>query len=379
MRKTAWPTRARMRRRTYAALACAFFVLAVATAAGKATTLSQRFDLAVSDGRYYYAYLPSVVIDGDLDFTNQIAEHWGPDFRPELLADRTPIGRVRNKFPIGLALTLSPGFLLGHLVALISWGAVPADGYSWPYQIACLAMIEFLVWRTLVRIDQLMIKRLRIPGDATLAGLLVLALGTPYAYYACREPFMVHVVSAFWCMEVVAAAAAGSRGPGQMWLRLAFCGSMAVVCRPTNVHLIGVAGWGVMESVGAVGWRRTFALLPLAGVALVPIGLQLLSWRLLGGQWLYFSYQDEGFDWGRPALWQTLFSSRHGLFFWSPIMLIAVAALLLRLRAPLIRAWSLGLLLLWYANSAWHCWWFGDAFGPAPFSNWPGCSASVWG
>lgn len=69
-----------MRDRTYAAVAVTFFLLALGMAAGKAILLGQRFDLVVSDGRFYYAYLPSVVIDGDLDLTNQISEHWGQTF-----------------------------------------------------------------------------------------------------------------------------------------------------------------------------------------------------------------------------------------------------------------------------------------------------------
>lgn len=218
----------------------------------------------------------------------------------------------------------------------------------------------------LVRADRLLTERLGVPASSVLAGLVVLAFGTPYAYYACREPFMVHALSAFWCMEFVAVAAAGNRGPGWFWPRLAFYGALAVVCRPTNVHLIPVAVVGAAEVVRAAGLWRTVLCLPLASIALVPIGLQLMTWRLLSGHWVYYSYGEEGFNWTRPALWETLFSSLHGLFFWSPILLIAVGGLL-RARDPLIRCWLLGGVLLWYANSAWHCWWFGDAFGARAF------------
>jgi hypothetical protein len=354
------------RYRIYAAAAGAFFLFAVGLAAAKAYLGGHPFDLAVSDGRFYYAYLPSAVIDGDLDFSNQISEHWGPDFQPALLEARTPSGLVKNKYPIGLALTLSPAFLVSHVLVLMSRGLIAADGYSWPYQLACLAVIELMVWRILVQTDRLLTERLNIAAGPVLAGLLVVAFGTPCAYYACREPFMVHAVSAFWCTEFVAVAAAGNRGPAWFWPRLAFCGAMAVICRPTNIHLAPVAIAGAAQVVRAAGLWRTMLCLPLASVAFVPIGLQLMTWRLLSGHWLYYSYQEEGFNWSSPALWETLFSSRHGLFFWSPMLLIAVGGLL-RARDPLIRCWLLGGILLWYANSAWHCWWFGDAFGGRAF------------
>jgi hypothetical protein len=355
------------RDQTYAGLAFAFFLVAVGLAAVKAASLGQPFDLAVSDGRFYYAYLPSVVIDGDLDFTNQITEHWGPDFRPELLERQTDNGLVQNKYPIGLALTLSPAFLLAHLVALGSMGIVTANGYSWPYQLACLALIELLVWRTLVRTDRLLRRQLNVPAGPALLGLIVLAIGTPYFYYASREPFMVHAASAFWCTEIVFIAAAASRGPAWFWPRLALCGAMAVVCRPTNVYLIPVAIAGVAHLIGGAGLRRSTIYLPLALLGLVPLGLQLMTWRLLDGHWVYYSYGGESFNWTHPALAQTLFSSRHGLFFWSPVLLIAVGGLLWRTRDTVVRCWLLGGVLLWYANSAWHCWWFGDAFGARAF------------
>ena len=311
--------------------------------------------------------MPTVVVDGDLDIANQITEHWGPDFRPELLEPRTPLGLVQNKYPIGLALTLLPAFLVGHLLALASGGLIPADGYSWPYQIACLAFIQFLVWRTFVRIDRLSVDRLGIAEGPTLLGIAVVAFGTPYAYYAVREPFMVHAVSTFWCTEVVAIVATAVRGPAWFWPRLAFCGAMALVCRPTNAHLAPVAILGIVEVVRSAGLQRTLLWLPTVCVGLVPIGVQLGAWRLSSGSWIHYSYGHEGFDWAHPALLETLFSSRHGLFFWSPILLVAIAGTMTVARDPLVRCWLIGAALLWYADSAWWCWWFGDAFGGRAF------------
>jgi hypothetical protein len=356
----------RSRSRLYATLAAAFFLMACGGGLAKAVLLGQPFDLPVSDGRYYYAYLPSAVLDGDLDFRNQYAEHWGPDFEPALLEGRTPTGLVPNKYPVGLALTLLPGFLFGHLVTWLL-GLSPAGGYGAFYQLGCLALIEILVWRTLVLADRLLVGRFRVSPQAALFGLVFTATTSAYAYYAGREPFMAHAVSAFWCTCVVALAAAGERGPRRLWPRLGFCFGMALVCRPTNAYLTPVALYGMAQAVRAAGWRATLRWLPAAATGLVPVGLQMLTWRVLDGSWVYYSYEGAGFSWAHPALWETLFSSRHGLFFWSPLLLAAVAFLPLRWRDPLVWWWSLGAVLLWYANSAWFCWWFGDAFGGRAF------------
>ncbi len=356
-----------VRVRVYALLAASFFVLAVVMAGIKAMVLKQPFDLVVGDGRFYYAYLPSVVIDRDLDFSNQISQHWGPDYRPAILNNRSETGLVRNKYPIGMALTLAPAFLLGHVIALGSFGLVPANGYSWPYQLFCLALIELLVLRTLLQIDRLLTGRYNVAPRAALLGILTVALATPYVYYACREPFMVHAVSTFWCTEIVAIAAAWQRGFRWLWPRIAFCGAMAVVCRPTNMHLLPVAIWAVVQLARSTSARSAALYLPFTAVALLPIGLQLLTWRILSGEWVHYSYGSHRFYWTHPALLQTLLSTRHGLFLWSPVLLVAVAGLVLKARDALVFWWLFGALTLWYANSAWDAWWFGQSFGGRAF------------
>jgi hypothetical protein len=178
---------------------------------------------------------------------------------------------------------------------------------------------------------------------------------------------MVHAVSAFWCTEVVALCSNLAIRRKVLWPTLAFAMAMALICRPTNAFLAPLLIFCMVQRVRADGWRATLAALPLACIALPPVGLQMLTWRILQGHWVAYSYGDEGFFWFHPALWQTLFSSRHGLFFWSPILLFAVVGLLRRMREPFLCCWIASALLLWYANSSWHCWWFGAAFGARAF------------
>jgi len=356
------------RQRAYAALAGGFFALALVLAAAKSLILKRQFDLIVSDARFYYAYLPSVIIDGDVDFANQMTDHWGGDFRPDLLEQRTATGMVQNKYPVGLALTLLPAFLIGHLIALAGFGLIPADGYSWPYQVSCLVLIQFMVYHTLLLIDRLMHRHFAIQPGPTFVAAILIAIGTPYAFYAFREPFMVHVVSTFWCTAVVAIAAMTRPDGRWFWVKIAFCWAMAIICRPTNLHLLPIVLLTAIVSAREFGWVRTLRRWPAAMVvALVPAAAQLLIWRAMSGAWVHYSYSIERFYWGEPKLWQTLFSSRHGVFFWCPALLIAIAELIGRARERMIGAWLMSAVLLWYANSAWHNWWFGDSFGARSF------------
>jgi hypothetical protein len=377
--RPAWPflrlREAAVRRAVYAALGPLLFVLAVAAVLGK-----KEFDFVVSDGRGYYVYLSSLVVDGDLDFANQMREHWGSDPIPPLEDHRTPRGLVRNKYPIGLALTLAPPFLTAHAAALACHALTGADwcaphGYSVPYQLANLLFLLALAVWSMVLTDRLLTEAFGTNPLLAAFAVVLYWLGSPLLYYTFREPFMAHGAGAFWVTATVylvwrlREGLRARRLPAGRLALVAFTTSMALVCRPTNAvvlpfHLYLLACVARAGLLGAL-LRR----LPLALPGLLPLAAQALVWHELYGRWLMYSYEGEGFHWARPAAWQTLFSSRHGLFFWSPLLLLAAGGVAWRLRRPqpLLVCYLAAFLLLWYANSCWDCWWFGDAFGARAF------------
>jgi len=82
-----------------------------------------------ADDTAIYAYLRSIFIDGDIDFSNE-KEYF---YRDRL----TSTLRAENRgYQTGSALLWFPFFFLGHIIALLYKGLgypVPADGYSFPY------------------------------------------------------------------------------------------------------------------------------------------------------------------------------------------------------------------------------------------------------
>src|SRR5690606_22701025 len=100
--------------RLYILVGSAFYALAILAVLAKGS-----LNFVVSDGRGYYVYLPSLILDGDLDFSNQIKDHWDVDFSEGLLVPNTATGKIGNKYPIGTALTLAPAFLTCHVIAEI--------------------------------------------------------------------------------------------------------------------------------------------------------------------------------------------------------------------------------------------------------------------
>jgi hypothetical protein len=71
----AWKFLVSRRPQVYGLVCIGVFSLAVLTGLWSGHRSGVTFNNVRGDGRWYFAYLPSLVIDGDLDFHNQISEH----------------------------------------------------------------------------------------------------------------------------------------------------------------------------------------------------------------------------------------------------------------------------------------------------------------
>jgi hypothetical protein len=369
--------------RFYARLVPLFFLAAVLLQ----LRIHGSLQFALSDGWGYYVYLPALILEGDLDFRKQwesqepsVPHKWIEEGK----ANPSPTGLFPNKYPIGLALSLAPSFLVGHILARIGTSLTDsrwfeADGFSPPYQLVNLLLILSLGAATMALSDWMLTHVFRLNGWPTLLAVLSYWLGSSFLYYYFREPMMIHIVSGFWvalCLYLTVTSTwqvEHGRLPGRRLLLLVFSVSMALVCRPTNLFVLPFLLWLLLCLVRSGQVRQFLKWLPLLSLGLAPLFLQVLVWYHLYGRPFVFSYQGEGFNWLHPALWQTLFSPLHGLFVWTPLALLAVLGLvwespnLPQTSRPWLWCWVASFVLLWYANSSWHEWWFGHAFGARAF------------
>ena len=311
------------------------------------------------DSASYFAYVRSAAFDGDLDFANEW-EHWG---YPEQA--RTATGLRQNVQSVGPAVLWAPFYLLAHAYVRLGLAAAPypADGYSAPYRRAAALGTLTAVALGAALLYRVIGSRFR-PRLAVLA-VAAAVVGSPIAYYAFVVPTMAHGPAFAAAAVLVWACHRAERRPSaRTWAAVGGAVGLAALMRWQGVvcALLPAALFVAQLRRGTA--RAAWALAGAAAGALV-FTPQLIAWRLLYGRFVTLP-QGRGFlDWSSPHLLDTLLSADHGLFTWTPVLLLGLAGLLLMLRdAPVF---AMGALLAFAAtawvNGAVRDWAGSDAFG----------------
>ncbi len=323
------------------------------------------------DGLSYYAWTRSVLLDGDVDFTNEyLLTEARPGAAHIRLARATPKGLPLNIYPIGLPLIEMVPATVAHAAEWLL-RAPPSEqpGYGPAYQwsvalFLCLGGLAVLytAFRHLEATAGRSVAFLLAVGTLGATNLLeYLTRGVTYTHLTD-----VALVFAVWLVAERAVLTARSYA----WL--GFLVGLAVVVRYTNVLTMP---WAL-----AWLWARGHKPRWQDGVAfglgmLLPLGLQVAANVALWGVPFPEPYAGYRFLWLRPRLWDSLLSVRRGWLLWHPwyAMLLALFALSWRhyrshRAGHLVYAAAvLACVGLWYVNSAWSVWHFGFSFGNRGF------------
>ncbi|GAB4112597.1 MAG: hypothetical protein OHK0050_14200 [Roseiflexaceae bacterium] len=329
------------------------------------------------DGMRYYAYLRSLTLDGDLQFTDEFTALDPQGFDPAQVPP-TDTGLVPNNASVGPAIAWAPTYMLAHLLALIgpSFGLDwLADGYSRPYIVlvsfgSCLAGLITMCGSYRIA------RRWVDPASSTLM-VLSLLLGSNLLYYAMREGSFAHSVSAATATLYVLAWLRLEEHPSLVrWAALgAAAGGVAVTywigALTFVLPLLSFVrlAWLAWQQPAAQRMQHLGQLL-LGGVvaallALVVFLPQMLAWWVVYGSPLVIPH---GGDYVRPRNSQALrllFSHLYGLLPWTPAFFAGMIGLpLLRRRSPWL---TIGLLLsaaaYFFYNASLGRWYAGGSFG----------------
>lgn len=322
----------------------------------------------------YYHYLPATIIHGDpfdLGYVvplDSLTLHPGEGQLAHGVRRNPSTGRDVLKVTCGVALMELPFFLLAHAYCTVFDHAI-ADGYSAPYQLmvslsaVCSTLIGMLVLSAFLR---------RHAQDRAIAcALIVLCLGTNLFFYSTVDSGMPHSYLFLLFAVVLERTDAWYRAPTiRKAVVLGLALGLIVLIRPLDILIALVPLlWpcdGKLQLLRAHA-SHVVVLLLFAALPLLP---QFAYWKAATGQWMYWSYEGEGFDLGHPHVLDGLFSYRKGWFVYSPLVLLGFAGTAWMVGRRMWRpfAWPIGVYfaLTIYFVFSWTAWWYGGGFGCRP-------------
>jgi hypothetical protein len=305
------------------------------------------------DGRNYLSLLHSLFFDQDLLLYNDNAL-----FSQHAIV--TPTGYALELHNVGTALAFLPFYAFGHLTCLLGAGSCTGEGlpyYAWlslgNWAYGLLALV--FTWRLAAR---------HVARRWATIAVGAVALGSPFFYYGTRffnphMPALLLVALLAWVWDQTR----GTRALRHWLLMGALVGLAASIATYNAVFLL-LPGIDLLDSLRrrrAVPVREG-ALLALG--ALVGVSPQLVAWQLLFGSALGVPYQQQLF-WLEPGLPDLLVSAYHGLYFYSPALLLAtvgfVPLFLHDRRLALASLVTLGAHV--YVSSCNIAWWGGASYG----------------
>ncbi|MEZ4911456.1 MAG: glycosyltransferase family 39 protein [Saprospiraceae bacterium] len=322
------------------------------------------------DSSGYYWYLPAVFIYHDLKqltFSQDILQKYQPT--PEFQqAYVHPSGNYVLKYSSGQAIMMFPGFISGHLAAKVL--KYPQDGFSPPYQfgifiwgwIMCLFGI-YMLYKVL---------RIHFSAMSTAITLLVIVFGTNYLEYGGITNTMTHNYLFTYYACLIYVTDRFYNNPSILWsICIGAILGIMVLTRPTEILAVIIPLlYGLNFSLNDVVQRIKFigvniAKYLLAIALFIGIGsIQLFYWKYVSGEWLVYSYEDQGFSWLHPHMFEGFFSAT-GWMVYSPLVILFIPGIfaLWYQKRNLAPTFTLFIILFIYVTFAWDIWWYGGSVG----------------
>jgi hypothetical protein len=301
------------------------------------------------DGVGYYAFARALLIQHNLDFAPDY-EHANQGFREARLDAagaprkefRTDNGHLDNHFTVGPAILWTPFLLIAHagvLVARALGAKVSSDGFSLPYLIAMA--FGTLVYGFAALLLSYRVACRFVAERWALLSTIAIWWASSLPVYMFFNPSWSHAHSAF-AVALFFWYWLRTRGQRKVvqWLALALiAGLMMNVYYPNALVLV------LLIPEAFVDYRKALQLRDQAGqrprslvgchFLFCAVAFASLLPTFLTRYFVYGGIFETGYvsisqwAWGSPWFLAVLFSANHGLFSWTPLLLIATAGLFL--------------------------------------------------
>lgn len=312
-----------------------------------------------SDVNVYYSYLPALFVHGDLTFS----------FPNNYWMVQAENGNVVMKSTMGMAYMYMPFFLVGHGIAKLT--GAPATGYSKPYAWSVYygTLLYMMLGLYFLR------KALRRYFSEVATGITLLAvyLGTNLMFYNLGTGEMTHgYLFSIYGVLIYKLIRWNDTGAYRHLYMIAFLCGLACVIRSVEVFTLAliVPFFGVTNKASFnKRFNELFAhplkLLLAILLFIIPMIPQAIYWKIITGNWFFYSYPGEKFFFDNPKLFDFLFSYRKGWFVYTPMMILAVAGLfyLRKFAKEWMFILPITLIVVLYVLSSWWTWWYGGGYG----------------
>lgn len=334
--------------------------------------------LVNGDGIGYYAYVRSPLVDHNFRFSSDWQdpkEELEKIFLENHFVDNpvTKTGYLPNFYAVGPAILWSPFLIPTHLVVLgLSRLGFPlaADGHSWPYLAAMAGATVLYGFAGLC--FSFGIARRFVEERWAFWATVGIWFGTSVPVYFYLLPAWSHAHSVFtnalflwyWLKT------RGTRTTGQ-WLTLGLLTGLMMDVYQVNVVLVFVVAYEALSAYAQVWSSRAgksemlakafrFHALYALGALLGYLPTLITRQIVFGSPFAVGPYTLRMWNWTSPVLAQVLFSKDHGLFVFTPLVVLAIVGLffLRRLDRPLGTI-CIVITAVFYFLIACFPWWYG--------------------
>ena len=288
---------------------------------------------ASGDGLDGFLYLPGIVFTHTLDLAAA-----APDRAAHMGFPREATGRVANPVPVGVIPFWMPFYLIG---LVIQWllGMTVTGRSTIDYWFTGLGAFAFGLAGAALLFTLL---RRRVGLGAARFGTVGILVATPLPWYLVTQPLYQHATAFFAVTLLIERWDAWRERPRiRDAALLGLIGGVAMAIRIQEAPWVALVGLDLLLDARDVrgALRTALAFAAAAAVAFAP---QILVWYWQFGE--VRPPQPPGhMRWTDPAIVEMLFSTRGGLFPWSPILYLSIAGLWLARRRSRALAYVAGI------------------------------------
>ncbi len=287
------------------------------------------------DSLYYYAYTRSIVVDHDIDFSNQ-SYHSVLGF-PNPVEFSPVTGKITNKFSPGTAVFWIPGFVIGHVLSYLGnivghilgflsleqqWFLTDGNGILSQFFVAISALLYSIlgIW--------FLFKTLQVwftTKTSTVAAAL-LFFCTQLFYYTTMDPVNSHSVSFFLSSFLLYqfSTVLKTKSTWKNVIPMGITAGCLILVRNQDIVVIVPVLLALLFAETESIMNRLNWITLYLGSAFVIFSIQIyVTLTLFGVLGSPYLIRGESLNWFNPDFFRVLFSLENGLFFFAPILCVS--------------------------------------------------------